>query len=323
MRGKILNNVLIWILLIGTIFTLSGCGSNEEKSSESTNLENYKGYWYVEKESTESTVGFGYDELEIKEINNNNTITFDYSIAELCGDKDIEVKIENNSGDFETEESKGTVKLDNDKILFKVKNVHYDTIFEKTFSYRSSESKKEVSKGNETTINNKTNTENNSYDKDAYVKKIEEIKNEYNDVDLKYGLVYIDEDDVPELIVDCEWYWQSIYKLENGKVVAISEYDGYGTHGSSGYSYIPKKNIIRRYATNNDGYSYEIYDQNLEMQYSVFCPLEGKLMYYKGNSEKEITSEKFDELSYKNQNPIDLKDEAKMNEKEIIDKLTK
>jgi hypothetical protein len=181
----------------------------------------------------------------------------------------------------------------------------------------------EVSKENEITSDNKESIEGNSYDKDAYVKKIEEIENAYNDVDLKYGLVYIDEDDVPELIVDCNWYWQSIYKLENSKVVEISEGDAYGTHGSSGYSYIPKKNIIIRYVTGNDGYYYEIYNKNLEMQYSVFCSSEGKLMYYKGNSEKEITSEKFDELSYQNQNPILLMDEATMNANELIDKLTK
>lgn len=170
-----------------------------------------------------------------------------------------------------------------------------------------------------TPVQNQTNT-NNEYDKDAYVKKINEIKNEFNDVDLKYGLVYIDEDDVPELIVDCEWYWQSIYKLKNSEVVSIAENDAYGTHGSSGYSYIPKKNIFIRYATDYDGYGYEIYDENMEMQYSVYCSFDG---HYKKNGDTEITQEDFEKLSYRNQNPIDLKDEAKMNEKEIIDMLTK
>ena len=196
-----------------------------------------------------------------------------------------------------------------------------NTIIEITNIVMDEKELKNVEQDNQTTSENTSSNSNNStYDKDAYVQKIKEINNEYSDLNLKYGLVYIDEDDVPELIVDCELYWQSIYKLKNGKVVSIAENDPYGTHGSSGYSYIPRKNIFIRYATDYDGYGYEIYDENMEMKYSVYGSFDG---HYEKDNGIEITEEDFEELSYKNKNTIYLKDEAKMNENEIIDMLTK
>lgn len=138
MKNKKIIAVILVIVLIALV--VLGAYLLMKNKTESTNLESYKGYWYAKEESTELAE---YDELNIKEIK-KETITFDYTLAMLCSDKDIKVEIKDGKGDFKTEESQGTIKLENDKVELKVKNTHYDdTEFEKIFSLKSSESRNE------------------------------------------------------------------------------------------------------------------------------------------------------------------------------------
>lgn len=65
------------------------------------------------------------------------------------------------------------------------------------------------------------------------------------DSDLLYGLAYVDEDDSPELIVNKNGSWISIYTCQDGAMVMAAEEMPYGVAGNNGYEYIPYKNVIR------------------------------------------------------------------------------
>lgn len=71
--------------------------------------------------------------------------------------------------------------------------------------------------------------------------------------DLRYNLVYIDNDDIPELVVDRTGYELSVYKFSKGIAQPVIEEWGYGAFGNHGYDYAPKKNCIRNYNSDYAG----------------------------------------------------------------------
>ena len=110
---------------------------------------------------------------------------------------------------------------------------------------------------------------------EAYKSKIEEIEKTHKEeqtkmleedpdfdiatlTNLKYDFVFIDEDDVPELVVTNEGYTVAVYTYADGKVVYTMQDEfitdehgwGYGAAGNAGYEFVPKANVIRNY--NND-----------------------------------------------------------------------
>ena len=71
--------------------------------------------------------------------------------------------------------------------------------------------------------------------------------------DLKYSLAYVDNDDIPELVVDRTGYEVSVYKFSNGTAYPVIEEWGYGAFGNHGYDYAPKKNCMRNYNSDYAG----------------------------------------------------------------------
>lgn len=74
---------------------------------------------------------------------------------------------------------------------------------------------------------------------------------------LKYDLIYLDADDIPELVLGRD-SWISMYTWRNGRIYALTD-SGYGwsynTWGNFGYSYVPYTGII----TYDGSYYGEIY----------------------------------------------------------------
>lgn len=124
---------IITIFLIGATILLIKIYGNID-------LEQYIGYWHVKQDVMEESLTVDNDELNIVRIE-GDTLTFDYNISMLCGEKNIKVKIKNKTGNFETKISKGTIKFKQDKIELTVKNINYDKEFKRTFIYKSKESK--------------------------------------------------------------------------------------------------------------------------------------------------------------------------------------
>ncbi len=82
----------------------------------------------------------------------------------------------------------------------------------------------------------------------AYAKKINEIEQSNDSTEPKtYSLVYINNDNIPELIADNNGYKISAYTYKEGKVYTLFEDWPYGAMGNNGYEYIEKSNIIRNY----------------------------------------------------------------------------
>lgn len=68
--------------------------------------------------------------------------------------------------------------------------------------------------------------------------------------ELTCDLIYVDEDDTPELVVGREGYWVSMYTYCEGTIYTLMDQWPYGAMGNIGYEYIPRENRMRNY--NND-----------------------------------------------------------------------
>lgn len=69
----------------------------------------------------------------------------------------------------------------------------------------------------------------------------------------KYKLIYFDDDDVPELVVDDPGYHVSLYTYRDGRIYSIMYEWGYGAMGNAGYEYCPGKSSVRNYNTDYAG----------------------------------------------------------------------
>lgn len=69
----------------------------------------------------------------------------------------------------------------------------------------------------------------------------------------KYKLIYFDDDDVPELVVDDPGYHVSLYTYRDGRIYSIMYEWRYGAMGNAGYEYCPGKSSVRNYNTDYAG----------------------------------------------------------------------
>ncbi len=134
--------------------------------------------------------------------------------------------------------------------------------------------------------------------KTAYKNLVEE--NEFADSEyVTYGLIYFDEDDIPELVVNSPGSL-SMYTYANYNVYTVMEKWGYGMLGNAGYEYCSKMNSMRNY--NSDfagaiGYTtYLSINDNFELettnQYVTY------LFDDKNNNDIPDDDEFFDEPKY-------------------------
>lgn len=63
----------------------------------------------------------------------------------------------------------------------------------------------------------------------------------------RYDLIYFDDDDLPELVVDDPGYHVSLYTYHDGRIYPIMYEWGYGAMGNAGYEYCPRKSSVRNY----------------------------------------------------------------------------
>lgn len=117
----------------------------------------------------------------------------------------------------------------------------------------------------------------------AYAKIIEQFEAEYDE--LGYDLIYLNEDELPELVVGREGYWVSVFTYANGEVHTLMDDWGYGAMGNMGYEYIPGENMMRNYNTDYAGaVLYTTYfgmDENQEIE--IFVYLEMSCLDEEGN----------------------------------------
>ena len=82
----------------------------------------------------------------------------------------------------------------------------------------------------------------------AYHNLIREYEKEKMEHDssspMTYSLVYLNDDEIPELVVGNTGFWVSVYTWYYGNTVAIIEGWSYGAFGIGGYFYLPREGIV-------------------------------------------------------------------------------
>lgn len=91
--------------------------------------------------------------------------------------------------------------------------------------------------------------------KEAYAQIAKSYHLDYR-YNYKFDLVYIDDDDIPELAVD-PGACVSLFAYEDGYIHRLMDGWSYGAGGNCGYSYVERKNIILNYVSySGEGTSY-------------------------------------------------------------------
>ncbi|GEM_PF-6833233 len=147
----------------------------------------------------------------------------------------------------------------------------------------------------------------------AYKNTIKEYKEEIqeegiiSEKDIVYNVIYLNNDDIPELVIGLNGFRVSIFTYDDGKVYTVMDKWGYGAGGNSGYFYVKGHNVIRNYDAESAGaivyFSffkmnevYELEPYYEEPLYTVYYEdgiMQDPPKYYYGFD--EITKEKFDE----------------------------
>lgn len=78
--------------------------------------------------------------------------------------------------------------------------------------------------------------------------------------DQEYNFVYIDDDNIPELIVGKNGYYLSVYTFSNGYLSLALPFSAYGVGGCVEYEYAPYKNCIRSFGHGEETYGYTLYE---------------------------------------------------------------
>ena len=117
-----------------------------------------------------------------------------------------------------------------------------------------------------------------------------------------YNLVYLNEDDEPELVKDAGML--NVYSFSNGTVTQPMVNSAYGVGGCVYYEYAPYKNYLRTFGHDTEEYGntlYTIKDNVLTCLYSENSAYESSKTYYENYTDEELTDKelevKFNELN--------------------------
>lgn len=93
------------------------------------------------------------------------------------------------------------------------------------------------------------------------------------DDDFSYDLIYVDEDEVPELVTGISGYYVNLYTYQDGTVYTLMDEWGYGAMGNAGYEYAPRDNSIRNYNTDQAGAILNTYYMQIGAQHEIETPV--------------------------------------------------
>lgn len=101
---------------------------------------------------------------------------------------------------------------------------------------------------------------------------LSEFETEYGSKFL-YDLIYVDEDEVPELVTGLEGYYVNLYTYQDGTVYTLMNQWGYGAMGNTGYMYAPGKNSLRNYNTDLAGAILHTYYMKINENHEIETPM--------------------------------------------------
>ena len=146
----------------------------------------------------------------------------------------------------------------------------------------------------------------------AYLAKAEEIETKYSShCSIEYDLIYLDSDDIPELVAGPTGSWFILYTWKDGEIYELM-HEGYGTHGQI-YCYEPYQGIIEESVYDmiveekeSDSYTifYTIYhtvtdDMEIMEQYELIeeCRETGSTYFYRDTPWAESREMEVEEFS--------------------------
>lgn len=130
----------------------------------------------------------------------------------------------------------------------------------------------------------------------AYFSVIAELQEDWGDLEgIDFGLIYVNDDDIPELVFGHDGYWVSLYTWQDGQVYAVMDKESYGTWGRF-YTYVPFQNVIREYAYyyfdyDDDGFTRRCYDDFYQIEETTY-----ELEYIYGLIVEDIIKYEVDEM---------------------------
>ena len=126
-------------------------------------------------------------------------------------------------------------------LLFLLSVTSLGTPTDNLLEYSEAEESSIIQDTENSTIENSTDDavpDDNGYST-AYAQKVQELGAEY-----QFNLIYLNDDEIPELVADYPGYHCSVFGWNQGRIVTIMDSFPYGAGGNSGYQYIPKGNTI-------------------------------------------------------------------------------
>ena len=179
----------------------------------------------------------------------------------------------------------------------------------------------------------------------AYISVIAELQENWDLDRMDFGLIYVNDDDIPELVFGPEGYWVSVYTWQDGQVYTVMDQEAYGTWGRN-YTYIPFQNTIKEYCYSyfdhdDNGYTRRLYENfyqmaettyKLEYVYGLIVEdfvkyeadeAEAYVLFYvePDGTEREITEEEYNAYYVREEEYIELRGNSSTDE--IINELVK
>lgn len=88
-----------------------------------------------------------------------------------------------------------------------------------------------------------------------------------------YDLIYVDEDEIPELVSGETGYHVNLYTYQDGTLYMPMNHWGYGAMGNAGYEYAPGKNSLRNYNADQAGAIMNTYYMCIDEQHEIEIPV--------------------------------------------------
>ena len=164
---------------------------------------------------------------------------------------------------------------------------------------------------------------------DSYQEAYEMIASRYclghDYADYEYKLIYFDDDDVPELVIDYPGYSVSMYTFADGKLILSIDDWGYGAGGNGGYEYYPKEGLAVNYNTDYAGAILYTYYMTMDENYKVSLAYSEKYYNYEDKDGDGVPSD--DELDdwsedYEGKTEYECYTGEDLTQDEIVDRIS-
>lgn len=106
-----------------------------------------------------------------------------------------------------------------------------------------------------------------------------------------FDLIYVNEDEIPELVSGREGYFVNLYTYQDGTLYTLMNHWAYGAMGNSGYEYSPGKNSMRNYNADQAGAIMNTYYMRINEKNEIETPMWIESINYIDSNENGVLDE--------------------------------